>query len=313
MKVGVLFPGQGSQFVGMGEELFDARPDLLGDRANDLLGFSLRDLCLQGPEEELTRTEHAQPALFALSYALWEELAAATELRPDGAAGHSLGEYTALTAAGALTYQSSLAVVATRGKAMAAAADLEESGMAALLGADEASARALCDARNADGGRLEVANINAPGQIVVAGGEADIQWLVENAGDLGFRRVIPLKVAGAFHSGFMEPAVKKVAGALAEVAVGDMAFPVWANTTAHRHVASSVKDVLARQIVEPVLFAQSLEGMSSSGMDTFIHVGPGDVTAGLAKRTIKDAEVLTVSTLSDIPEVANAIVTMSTA
>lgn len=313
MKVGVLFPGQGSQFVGMGGELFDARPDLLGDRANELLGFSLRDVCLVGPEEELTRTEHAQPALFALSYALWEELAAASGLRPDGAAGHSLGEYTALAASGALSYESSLGVVATRGNAMAEAADLEESGMAAVLGADEASARALCDARTADNGRLDVANINAPGQVVVAGGKADIEWLVDNAKDLGFRRAIPLKVAGAFHSGFMEPAVAKVAGALTDVAVGDMVFPVWANTTAKPHQAATLKEVLARQMVEPVLFAQSLEDMSASGIDTFIHVGPGDVTAGLARRTIKDAEVLTVSTLSDIPDVADAIVTMSTA
>lgn len=313
MKVGVLFPGQGSQFVGMGEELFAARPDLLGDRADDILGFSLRDMCLEGPEDDLTRTQHAQPALFALSYALWEELMAAADFRSVGAAGHSLGEYTALTAAGALDYESSLSVVARRGRAMAEAADRESSGMAALIGADEATAGALCAARRGDGGRLDIANINAPGQIVVAGGSEDIEWLAENARDLGVRRAIPLKVAGAFHSDFMEPAVPKLAAALSDVTVGDPAFPVWANTTARPHELSTLKEVLARQVVEPVRFADSLEDMSSSGIDTFVHVGPGDVTAGLAKRTIKDADVFTVSNLDDIADVANAIVTMSTA
>ncbi|HSK06644.1 MAG TPA: ACP S-malonyltransferase, partial [Acidimicrobiia bacterium] len=201
--VGILFPGQGSQSVGMGADLFEARPDLLGARADQVLGFSLRTLCLDGPEEELTGTEHAQPALFALSYALWDMVESEGVPVPAGAAGHSLGEYTALTAAGVFDYDTALALVARRGRAMGAAAGVEDSGMAALLGADPEVAEEVTRRRRDEGGRLEVANVNAPGQVVVAGGKDDIDWLAENGGKFGIRRVIRLPVAGAFHSGFM--------------------------------------------------------------------------------------------------------------
>lgn len=310
MSVGILFPGQGSQHVGMGRGLFDARPDLLGDRADSLLGFSLRSMCLDGPEDVLTRTEHAQPALFALSYALWDVFATETGLVPAGAAGHSLGEYTALTAAGFFDYESALATVALRGRAMAEAAESEPSGMAALLGADEGQAKEICARRVEMGGRLEVANINAPGQVVVAGGSADLDWLVENASDLGVRRAIPLKVSGAFHSTFMEPAAAVVAGALEKVAVGDLLFPVWANTTAQPHAVDTVKQLLARQVVSPVRFSESLVNMAITGIDTFIQVGPGDVTAGLAKRTVEDARVLVVSDIDDIEAATEAVGTI---
>ena len=310
MSVGILFPGQGSQHVGMGKDLFEARPDLLGDRADRALGFSLRGICLDGPEEDLTRTEHAQPALFALSYALWETFETETGMAPGGAAGHSLGEYTALTAAGVFDYDSALAVVARRGQAMADAADLAPSGMAALLGSDEAQAEAICVRRREMGGRLEVANINAPGQVVVAGGLADIEWLVENARDLGVKRAIPLKVAGAFHSTFMEPAAETLAATLAEVELRQQMFPVWANTTGRPHHLDDVRETLARQVVSPVRFSQSLMDMAKAGIDTFIHVGPGDVTAGLARRTVPEANVVVVSSLEDIEAAAEAVGTM---
>jgi len=294
----------------MGREVFEARPDLLGDRADRALGFSLRSMCLDGPEEELTRTQHAQPALFALSFALWDVFVTETGVTPAGGAGHSLGEYTALTAAGVFDFDSALSVVARRGRAMAAAAELAPSGMAALLGADEAEAEVICARRREMGGRLEVANINAPGQVVVAGGSSDIEWLVGNARELGVRRAIPLKVSGAFHSTFMEPAAAVLATALEEVEVGDPSFPVWANTTASPHQADAVKGLLARQVVAPVRFSESLVNMAAAGIDTFIHVGPGDVTAGLARRTVQDARVLVVSDIADIEAAAGAIGTM---
>ncbi len=310
MSVGILFPGQGSQFVGMGADLFESRPDLLGDRADEVLGFSLRKLCLEGPELDLTRTEHAQPALFAVSYALWEVLLRESGLEPAGAAGHSLGEYTALSAAGVFDFDTALSLVALRGRAMAAAADLAESGMAALAGADRETAERISETRRKEGGRLQVANVNAPGQVVVAGGRDDMDWLADNAEDLGVRRVIPLKVAGAFHSGFMAPAQSAVADALGSADIGPGSFPVWSNTTARPHQRGSIGELLARQMVEPVLFADSLVDMSESGIDTYIHVGPGDVTAGLARRTVEGALVHTVSNVEDIPSVLGAVGTM---
>lgn len=310
MPYAVLFPGQGSQFVGMGADLFAARPDLLGPRADAVLGSSLRDLCLEGPEEALTRTENAQPALFALSYALWEELAARAPALPAAAAGHSLGEYAALAAAGSVTFDDALAVVAERGRAMAAAADLEPSGMAALIGVDVLQAEDVCSARNAAGGRLSVANINAPGQVVVAGAADDLDWLESEARSFGVKKVVRLKVAGAFHSPFMAPAAARVAAAVAGLAVAEPRFPVYANVTAAPVTAASVPDLLASQVVSPVRFSEILAAMAAAGVDTFVHVGPGDVTAGMARRAAPDATVLVLNDLAGIPAVAEALSTM---
>jgi [acyl-carrier-protein] S-malonyltransferase len=311
MSVAVLFPGQGSQFVGMGAELFDRHPDLLGDSADEVLGWSLRTVCLDGPEELLTRTEHAQVALFAVSYALWEEFRQTYEGEITAAAGHSLGEYTALCAAGALTFPAALRVVARRGEAMASAADLEPSGMAALIGADGGLAAQVASTRQSEGGRLEVANINAPGQVVVAGSRDDIEWLAENGRDLGVRRVVPLKVAGAFHSRFMEPAAAEVGEALSDVDFAEPAFPVWSNTTAQPHRLEDIRETLTSQVVSTVRFEESLLDIAATGVDTFVHIGPGDVTAGMAKRTVEGVEVHVVSEVADIPVVADSLVTVT--
>ena len=302
MPYAVLFPGQGSQFVGMGADAFEARPDLLGSEADAVLGWSLRQLCLDGPEEALTATDRAQPALFAVAFALWEALAAATREAPAAAAGHSLGEYTALAAAGSLSFASGLALVAARGAAMARAADASPSGMAALLGADAATAEKVARTRRDDGGRLHVANINAPGQVVVAGGAEDIEWLTTNARDLGVRRAIPLKVAGAFHSPFMEPAVPDLQRALDGTTFEAPAFDVYANVTA-APISDPASD-LAAQLVGTVRFDESVRAMARHGIDTFVHVGPGDVTAGMARRSAPDATCLVVSSLEDVPGVA---------
>jgi len=295
----------------MGSDLFDAYPNLLVDRSDDVLGWSLRDVCLNGPEEALTRTEHAQPALFALSYALWLAFASHLDEQPSGAAGHSLGEYTALTAAGVFEYDEALKVVAARGRAMATAADVEPSGMAALIGASEDDATGLAAKRVAMGGDLQVANLNAPGQIVVAGSKEDIGWLVENARTLGVRRAIPLKVAGAFHSSFMAPASEPLAEALADCSLGEPTFPVWANTTALPHRGDETINSLVDQVVSPVRFADSMIAMAGAGISVLVHVGPGDVTAGMARRTIPDATVAVVSSIEDIPTGIEAIGTMA--
>jgi [acyl-carrier-protein] S-malonyltransferase len=276
----------------MGAELFDMRSDLLGDVADDILGWSLRDVCLNGPDEELTSTDKAQVALFALAYATWAEFSRLLDRVPSASAGHSLGEYTALAAAGAFDYQTALRLVALRGEAMARAAAGESSGMAALIGVDQAGAEVVCERRRSDGGRLWVANINAPGQIVVAGGRDDIEWVVEQGRSLGVRRVIPLNVAGAFHSPFMAGAAATVEAAVREVAIGSFSFPVYANVTARPYSENQAADLLGRQVVEPVKFAESIAAMN---VDAFVHVGPGDVTAGMARRTVPDASVLVAS------------------
>ena len=306
MGYAVLFPGQGSQVVGMGADVFESRPDLLGDSADAILGWPLRTVCLDGPEEKLTRTDRAQPVLYAVAYALWEAFAAAVTVLPAAAAGHSLGEYTALAAAGALSFSEGLGLVAARGTAMAAAAGLEPSGMAALMGGDRENAESLCDRRRTEGGRLWVANLNAPGQVVIAGGAADIEWAGVHGREHGVRRVIPLKVAGAFHSPLMESAAVDLAEAVGATGFRAPAFPVWANATAEPH-GEEAGPALLTQLTSPVRFEESLQAMAALGITTFVHIGPGEVTAGLARKSIEDSETHVVSTLDEAAVVAEKI------
>lgn len=286
----------------MGADVFAARSDLLGAHTDAILGWPLAEVVADGPEDELVRTDRAQPALYAVAYALWEALAGAVARPPAAAAGHSLGEYTALAAAGVFDFDTGLRVVAERGRAMADAARLAASGMAALLGADVEVAERIAADRRESGGRLWVANINAPTQVVLAGSEADIAWLVANARDLGARRAVQLRVAGAFHTQYMEPAAKVLADVLDVVPMTAPEFPVYANVTAEPTVEPARE--LVEQLTAPVRFAASLQRMARNGVNTFIHVGPGDVTAGLARRCVPDAEVLTVSTMAEVPAAA---------
>ena len=243
--------------------------------------------------------------MFAVSFALWEAFAEAVAEQPAAAAGHSLGEYTALAAAGVVDFDRGLKLVAARGRAMSDAASAAPSAMAALLGADEATAERVAAARRADGGRLWVANVNSPGQVVLAGGLPDIEWVAENARDLGMRRAVTLKVAGAFHTPFMEPASAALSVALSAARFGLPEFPVYANSTAEPIVDPRVQ--LADQLVSPVKFAAGLRSMRESGIERFVHIGPGDVTAGLARRTLPDAEVLVVSALDDVDAAAERL------
>lgn len=311
MGYAVIFPGQGSQFPGMGAELFARRSDLLGERADTILGWSLEAMCLQSDEETLTRTEHAQPALFALSYALFEELLAQLAVPPAGGAGHSLGEYTALAAAGVVGFDEGLAIVAERGRAMAGAAGQEDSGMAALLGVDGGQAEAVTLARRQSGGRLFVANLNAPGQVVVAGGEEDLEWLEAEAANHGVRRIVRLKVSGGFHSPFMAPAADRLEAALAGVEFNPSTFAIWSNVSATPHEQIPQKFELVRQTTAPVRFSESLVDMAAAGFDTFVHLGPGEVTLGMAKRSIPAARHLAVPDLGAIPTVGQALGTIA--
>lgn len=300
MTFAILFPGQGIQAVGMGADLFDKRPDLLGPAADEVLGWSLRDVCLNGPEEELVKTDHLQPALYALSYALWDEISTHLPGTAAATAGHSLGEYTALAAAGVFDFLTGLELVAARGQAMADAAAGEASGMVAVLGIDDVAAEKAAMARRTQGGALWVANFNGPGQVVLAGGSQDLEWMAANASDYGGRKVVPLKVAGAFHSPFMESAVAPLAVALDKVEMREPSFPVWTNLTATP--VDDYRTALLRQVVSPVRFTQTLAGMDEAGIRMFLHVGPGNVTATMARRTVRDAAVHHVSHIADVKE-----------
>lgn len=298
-RYAVLFPGQGSQFVGMGADVFAERPDLLGATADDTLGWPLAKVVAEGPDDELTRTDRAQPALYAVSYALWDVLRHALPRSPAAAAGHSLGEYTALAAACVLEFADGLALVAERGEAMAeAAAAADPSTMVAVMGMDAPAAEKVAAGRRDQGGKLWVANLNAPGQIVFAGSAEDVDWLVENASEYGARRAIPLNVAGAFHTPYMAPAADRLSAALEAATLGDPAFPVYANVTAAP--VTDPRSQLAEQLTSPVRFTESLEAMANDGIDAFIHVGPGNVTAGLARRSVPAADTYTVSEIADV-------------
>ncbi len=311
-RIGLLFPGQGAQFVGMGADVFSKRPDLVGPPADSILGWSLEELCRNGPEEKLTATEHAQPALYALSFALWEELrvAAGSAVEVVGAVGHSLGEYTALVAAGAISHLDGLRLVAARGRAMADAAALEPSSMAALIGADEDSAEAMCAHRRSQGGRLWVANLNAPGQVVVAGGVVDIEWAGVHVKDHGIRRSIPLKVAGAFHTPFMAPAATALAEHVAGIEFSAPAFTVYANLTG-RPYPEEVDATLVGQLTGRVRFQAAVEAMAAT-VDAFVHVGPGDVTAGMAKRIAPGIPTIVVNEMAAVAEVVASFVELET-
>lgn len=302
MKYAVLFPGQGSQTVGMAEDVLASRGDLLGEAANQVLGWDLATTIRSGPDDLLTQTDRAQPSLYATAYAIWKAFEAVAPSPPTAAAGHSLGEYTALAAAGAVDYWDGLRLVAARGAAMATAAAANPSSMAALLGADAGPAEEIASQRRDQGGRLWVANLNAPGQIVVAGGLDDIAWIIENARDLGVRRAVQLNVAGGFHSPLMESAAAALTGALGEVGFNAAKFDVYANATAAP--ATDVPASLASQLTSPVRFQESIENMSAAGVEAFVHVGPGDVTAGLAKRTAGDAATYVVSSIEEASLVA---------
>jgi [acyl-carrier-protein] S-malonyltransferase len=283
----------------MGRDVFATRPDLLGAAADRILGWSLASLCATGPEEDLTQTDKAQPALYAVSYALWTAFAGAMPHPPEAGAGHSLGEYTALTAAGSMHFEDGLELVEARGTAMALAAGAAEpSGMAALLGADLATAERLCAARREGGGELWVANVNSWHQIVIAGGAEDLEWVQANGREYGVRRAMPLKVAGAFHSPFMEPAAHALRAALHHTSFHPSRFPVYANVS-----AKPMDDIgadLEAQLTGTVLFAEAVAAMEQTGIEAFVHIGPGDVTAGMAKRVVAEAEVFTVSGIADI-------------
>jgi [acyl-carrier-protein] S-malonyltransferase len=291
MKTAFLFPGQGAQHVSMGRDLCEVFPAAaeIFDQAEAVTHLPLKTLCFQGPESELARTDISQPAIFTVSAAMLAHLG--ERLRPGYLAGLSLGEYTALYAAGAMDLTTALRLVARRGQAMQAAATAKPSGMVSVLGLDEERAAEL--ARKAAGdGVLVCANFNAPGQIVLSGTLDACRRAEQMAKDFGATGAVPLKVAGAFHSPLMQPAADQLAEALDQATLAAPKLPVVANVDAACYGgAETVRGKLLAQLVSPVRWRQSMEWLLAQGVRRFYEIGPGRVLAGLMRRIDRRAEV----------------------
>ncbi len=288
-RIAFLFPGQGAQTVGMGRDLAAATPAAksLFDRAGDVLGYDLAQMCFEGPAEDLDSTVHSQPALFVTSLAALESL---REQSPDvvlsceAAAGLSLGEYTAIVFSGAMEFEDGLRLVQERGAAMQDASDARPSGMVSILGLEPVQVEAICkDARGDD--ILEVANILCPGNIVVSGANAACERAAELAEKQGAMKAVPLAVAGAFHTKIMEPAVERLRAALAAVPMQRPKIPVISNVDACPHEdPEEIRALLIKQVVEPVQWEASMRHLLGEGFDQFYEVGPGRVLRGLLRR-----------------------------
>jgi [acyl-carrier-protein] S-malonyltransferase len=294
-KLAFLFPGQGAQSVGMGSALAESLPAArdLFDRANSILGYDLAELCFRGPAAELDLTVRSQPALYVTSLAALESLRQESPQIVEScqaAAGLSLGEYTALTFAGVLDFETGLKLVQERGAAMQAAADATPSGMVSLLGMELAKIEEICDQAR-EGETLQVANLLCPGNIVVSGHKAACGRVAELAVAAGAMKAIPLAVAGAFHTPIMQPAMERLTAALATAQLSRPRIPVISNVDAQPHDdPEEIRRLLVRQLVQPVRWEDSMRYFLGQGYDAFYEVGPGRVLRGLLKRIDRKAD-----------------------
>ena len=297
-----VFPGQGSQFAGMGKDLAGKYPVArkVFDDIDAALGYSISQLCFEGPEEQLKLTENTQPAILAVSsaiHAVLEDLGAA---RRDLVAGHSLGEYSAIVSAGGLSAADAARIVHLRGKFMQEAVPVGTGGMAALIGPSVEEVRSICD-EAAHGDVVSVANINAPGQVVIAGSKDAVMRAIDVAKARGVRRALPLPVSAPFHCLLMKPAEEKLRPVLDEADLHDLELSLVTNVDASPiGTATAVRNALLRQVASPVRWVESVEKMVSMGVRRFVEVGPGSVLTGLIRRIDPTVELLNVSDVASI-------------
>lgn len=305
-KTALLFAGQGAQAVGMGKDLAAAFPAAQArfDRAKAALGYDLASVCFNGPEAELTKTENAQPGIFLVSWVALELLQARVPgLKFDATAGLSLGEFTALTAAGAMSFEDGLRVVRLRGRFMQEACEATQGGMAAIIGLDEGPTRGVCTAAG-----VELANLNCPGQLVISGAADKITQACELAKARGAKRALPLTVAGAYHSRLMASAQPKLRDALAGVTLSAPVMPVIANVTAQPHGApAAIVDTVVAQVTGSVRWEESIRYLLGQGFTRFIELGPGTALTGFMKRIDKAAQVLNVADCASLEATVKAL------